>query len=131
MAQRIPGTEISETLNLPKNVSESIKRLNPDLFGLGRVANPERQPDRGREGQDSELGGRPESLGYCVTIISCRRRLVDEHDNLRTGAKPLIDCITASLGFASDGDKRLKWCYEQFRTEGEQGTIVKIDALRL
>lgn len=108
------------------NASESFIKLNADL---DRVANSKRESGRGREGQDSELGSRPKSLGYCVTIISCRRRLVDEHDNLRTGAKPLIDYITASLGFASDGDKRLKWNYEQFRTDGEQGTIVKIDVL--
>lgn len=111
--------------------NETVKRLNPHMFGVGAVANPERKRDQRSSGKDQELGRRPSGLEYCVTIVSFRRKRVDGHDNLRTGAKPLVDRITETLGFASDDDPRLHWEYQQVITTGQEGTIVKIDEVML
>lgn len=113
-------------MKLPLRISEDVKKLNPGLFGLAGLSHPQRQPDQRREGQDRELAAGPGGLGYRVTIISLRKRLVDAHDNLRTGAKPLVDAITATLGFASDDDPRLTWAYAQLIDDSE-GTIVRIE----
>ena len=105
-------------------------RLNPHLpAALGAVGQPKRQPHQRSQSQDSKLESVPGCLGYRVTIISCRRKLVDAHDNLRTGLKPLVDRITSSLGFSDDADPKLVWEYGQIETRGEQGTIVKITEL--
>lgn len=110
------------------NASESFRKLNPQLFGaLGAMGSAKRQQNKRRESEDSGVESVPASVGYRVTLISCRRKLVDAHDNLRTGAKPLVDRITQWLGFASDSDPRIEWCYEQFRTRGTTGTIVLIE----
>lgn len=68
-------------------------------------------------------------MGYRISIISFRKKLVDEHDNLRMGCKPLVDAITRSLGFSSDDNPRLHWEYQQCKTEGRLGTLVKIEAI--
>lgn len=93
---------------------------------MGPLANSQRQPNERGRSQDPRVEESPAGLGYRVTIISMRRRRVDGHDNLRTGAKPLVDCITSTLGFASDDDPRLEWCYEQLTTGGPEGTAVLI-----
>lgn len=116
-------------MKLPAHVSESVKRLNPALFGLGPVPDPKRQQDQRCEGQDRQLDKSPEGVGFRVTIVSLRKRLVDAHDNLRTGAKPLVDAITKTLGFASDDNPRLLWEYQQLQTAGETGCIVKIETV--
>jgi hypothetical protein len=112
--------------------NETVKRLNPHLFGLGAVANPKRQQHQRSEGQDRELAQGPDRLGcrYIITIVSLRRRLCDGHDNLRTGAKPLVDAITSSLGFPSDDHPRLEWHYHQLKTTGQEGTAVKVDEVK-
>jgi hypothetical protein len=110
----------------PRNVPESFKRRNPDLYPVGRLENPKRQPDKRSDQKDPGVEVLQDSVAYRVLIISCRHRLCDAHDNLRTGAKPLVDAITATLGFTSDDDRRLTWEYGQVISERE-GTIVKIE----
>ncbi len=65
----------------------------------------------------------------CVTIVSHRRRLVDD-DNLSgsSTAKSLRDCIAAELKI-DDGDPRIKFEYQQIETTGAQGTSVTISKL--
>lgn len=105
----------------------SMRDANPHL---ATVDNPQRQSNQRRESQDRCVESSENSLGYCVTIISFRKRLVDGHDNLRTGAKPLVDQITEWLGFASDDNQRLTWQYSQVRTDGEPGTLVVVQSAR-
>lgn len=115
-------------MKLPAYVSESVKRLNPAVFAVAGIPDPERQSRERCEGQDCQLEAGSRGVGYRVTIVSVRKRTVDAHDNLRTGAKPLVDAITRSLGFHSDDDPRLVWEYGQvLGTRG--GTIVKIEQI--
>lgn len=98
-----------------------MRKVNP----LAGLPNPQRKPNQRGQSQDHKLEESTGGVGYCITIISCRKKLVDAHDNLRTGAKPLVDAITSTLGFASDDNPRLAWEYGQF-ISSDQGTIVKI-----
>lgn len=116
-------------MNLPVNVSASVKRRNPDLYPVAGLPDSQRQSDQRREGQDRQLDKGTAGVEYRITIVSFRRRLVDRHDNLPTGCKPLCDQITASLGFASDDNPRLHWEYQQMKTAGKPGTLVKIDTI--
>lgn len=96
---------------------------------MGAMENPQRKPDQRGESKDCGMVAGPKGVGYCITIISMRRRLVDAHDNLRTGAKPLVDRIAAWLGYRDDSDAALHWQYEQLRTTGPEGVIVCISTL--
>lgn len=117
-------------MDLPRNPLESFKRRNPHLYGrpLASLENPERQPDQRGQGQDCGLEGSPQRPRFCVVILSLRHRLIDAHDNLRTGAKPLVDRITERLGFQDDADPRLTWEYGQVLTNGPEGTLVLISS---
>ena len=100
--------------------------------GFGPVAglqDPQREPNQRRESQDRELDKSKEGLVFSITIISIRKRLVDAHDNLRTGAKPLVDQITRSLGFSGDDNPRLRWEYGQI-IGSKEGTLVRIERLK-
>jgi hypothetical protein len=60
----------------------------------------------------------------CVQLISVRKRLADEHDNLRIGFKSLIDSIAGWLGL-DDADGRIRWDIRQIQGQNE-GTIVVV-----
>ena len=108
--------------------SESYRKRNPHLFRpVDSLVQSKRECGERCEGEDRGVGEVQTGLGFRITLISCRTRLVDGHDNLRTGLKPLVDRITEWIGFKSDSDKRLEWCYEQIRTAGHTGTIVLIE----
>lgn len=109
-------------LLFPNATQSTIARNCP----VGSVEDPERKRDERGKKEDQGVERCPPGVGYCVTIISLRRELVDGHDNLRWGAKPLVDRITETLGFASDDDPKLTWEYGQLKTEGVEGTIVRI-----
>lgn len=104
--------------------ANELRRLYPNISqdclarsAVGPVAglpDPKREQNQRREGQDREPQACAESIRYRITIISIRSRLVDAHDNFRTGAKSLVDIITRSLGFDDDANPRLEWHYEQF-----------------
>lgn len=90
------------------------------------LADPQRKPYERSALQDQVMAGSQDCLGFRVAIISLRKRMVDGHDNLRTGAKPLVDRITEWLGFKSDNDPRLEWDYHQIIVSGQPGTVVQI-----
>lgn len=94
---------------------------------LDQVAQSKRQRDHRGLSEDQKLETGPAGVGFSVTLISFRRRLVDGHDNLRTGLKPLVDRIAASLGYRDDADPRLSWHYQQFKTDSQEGTLVTIE----
>ncbi len=113
---------------IKRNESASFKARNPHLFGpLARLEKSERKSDKRGESKDSSLERSKDGVGFRITLLMVRKRLVDGHDNLRWGAKPLVDAITASLGFRDDADPRLAWDYHQVKSDGRQGTIVKIE----
>lgn len=97
---------------------------------LDSVENPQRQPNQRSQSQDRVVESSEKRLGYRVGIISVRSRKIDEHDNLRQGCKPLVDAITASLGFSRDDDPRIVWEYGSVIGKPE-GTIVRIHEIKL
>ena len=116
---------------MQNHASESIKRRNPEFFNgdMGSVATrrPERNKVSALDGGGKERRQRKGSVVILVSIIALRRRLLDE-DSAIFAAKPLRDAIAASLGL-DDEDARIAWQYSQQITRGEQGVIVRIEAL--
>lgn len=95
-------------------ISESTRKRNPELYGaVGGLQAKEPKPNQRSQGQDCQLEQGQESVGYRIKLIVVSRRRMDAHDNLRSSLKPIVDQITASLGFASDDDPALKWSYSQ------------------
>lgn len=97
-------------------------------LGAGPTEKP--KPVQRREGEDRRTFPAETRMGYCISLIQVRRRLLDEHDNLRISTKPTVDAITKWLGFSSDGDPLLRWEYGQIVTAGDEGMIVKIESLK-
>jgi len=62
-----------------------------------------------------------------VTCIAVRKRLLDP-DSIAFTFKPLTDSIAKTLG-VDDADPRIRWEYHQIKTEGQTGSIVKIECL--
>lgn len=112
-------------MRLPGNVSESIKRLNPDVFGVGAVppAKPKRDGRREPSSPDANEKRGPRRL--VVSLIGFRRIPLDD-DNFNGSCKHVRDAIAASFGL-DDGDKRFIWQYSQQHTRGEEGILVRIE----
>lgn len=118
--------QFAATLKGSKN--EAFRKRNPEVFGssVGAVEQPKRERSAGAalERQPKGQHRGKNSVGVVVEIIACRHRLFDD-DNSCAGLKPIRDAIARSLG-VDDGDKRIRWCYGQCRTDGDEGTIVRI-----
>lgn len=122
-------------MRLPNHVSESVKKLNPALYGhhVDSVL-----PTKREQGEiptlDRDLPAKPsrkKRVAVCVTLITCRHRLLNDDNNI-AALKHLRDCIADSFQLDSadpDGDPRIRWQYAQCETRGETGTIVKIERL--
>jgi len=118
---------------IPKNVSESVRRLNPHLYTeLSEVGGV--QPKKRKQNPLASLEGRARrsKTGVCkveciVTFVNHRSRLLDD-DNLISGFKVLRDVVARSIGI-DDGDSRLLWQYHQLETKGAEGTLVIIERL--
>ena len=112
------------------HASESFRKLNPHLFGVGglRSAEPQSDPGPALDSQPPEQKESPRGLGqgrrWHVCIIVLRRRIIDG-DNLAGGCKALRDTIARWLG-CDDAERFIEWEYGQHRTEGQVGTVVKI-----
>ena len=113
---------------LPENPSESFKARNPHLYPVRTVQAKVAQSDHGGEGQNPELEKGEARVAYRVSLVVLRRRLMDSHDNLPFSLKPIADAIAESLG---RDDKDITWEYGQQKTEGQQGVVVKIEAMEL
>jgi predicted Fe-S protein YdhL (DUF1289 family) len=115
------------------HASESFRKLNPHLFGVGglRSAEPQSDPGPALDSQPPEQKESPRGLGqgrrWHVCIIVLRRRIIDG-DNLAGGCKALRDTIARWLG-CDDAERFIAWEYGQQRTEGQLGTVVKIGKL--
>lgn len=103
------------------------RQAKPDAVRSVDSAKRERSPVKALEPKPQRLKSGKGCLRLVVTLISCRRGELD-HDNLVAGCKPLRDAVARSLG-VDDADPRIKWCYGQARTDGETGTIVRIEVL--
>lgn len=109
--------------------STTFRKLNATLLSA-LAARPAQgaEPSRGSPGPDCRLDGPAPRLEYRITIIQCRRRFLDAHDSLMFSVKPLVDQITAFLGYTDDANPGLHWEYGQTASQSE-GVIVKIQPL--
>jgi hypothetical protein len=123
-------TKVGQLPGNKKLLEEAISRhgAGTSVLAVDLLAGPKPQqkpPSRPLVGElpsDKKMQGR---LVLCVTIIRFGHRELDE-DNFVAGAKPIRDCIAASLG-VDDADKRIQWAYRQVIGAGRVGTLVKID----
>lgn len=117
-------------MKLSHQVSEATRRRNPEIFGAlgaipaeqrerGSVEALERQPQRKRKVQ--------RGVAVVVTLVACRKRLLDDDNNVGS-LKHLRDCIADSMD-VDDADRRVQWCYGQVQTNGQTGTLVKIETV--
>jgi hypothetical protein len=113
--------------DLPSHVQRNIVKSNPGLFPGLETEIP--QPDQRRKVQDKKLAGGEERRRFRIQFVCLRRRLLDEHDNLRSALKPVVDRITERLGFAADNDERLQWEYHQIKTKGKEGVVVLMEII--
>jgi hypothetical protein len=112
-------------------VSEAVRRLNPELFGLGAlpaaqpkqvVARPLGSPNEERKKVPRRVG--KGSVECVVTMVRYCARLLDD-DNLAGSFKPMRDAIAKYLN-VDDADPRVRWECGQVETRGAQGVSVKI-----
>ena len=127
--------------DLPKELRERIVKEDPEHFNsqglrcMGGLLLPERESDGGRA-LDSQAQTKQADRGRVarggpvlrVDIISMRRRLITDSDNLPKGFKHLRDLIARFFDL-DDADSVIQWNYAQVRTSGKQGTIVRIELL--
>ena len=120
---------------LPSNVSESVRRLNPHLFGLGGLQSP--QPQQSAQGtlERPKPGGkavrkrvaRSNRVIARVHIVSFRSKDLDR-DNLVGGCKWIRDAIAMSLGI-DDSERGIDWTYSQHITRGREGCVVTMEII--
>jgi hypothetical protein len=123
------------------HVSDAVRRLNPELFGLGRLptAVAQQSPARSLVGQTQgaqegsggvALGRRTRSAHgprLRIALVAFRRtgRELD-HDNLVGGLKWLRDSIAEWIGI-DDSERNIDWTYSQHPTRGREGVSVRIE----
>ena len=110
------------------NASDTFKRLNPHLFGVGAVEAGEPKPIVASAlvggGAQRQKSG---AVLVRISLVAHRRRLTDDDNN--TGSfKPLRDAIARSIGI-DDGDARIAFECGQVETKGQEGVTVKIETL--
>lgn len=91
----------------------------PAGCGKGVATGADRKPARLRRAASGQ------GAVVRVGILCILPRLMDEHDNLRAGCKPLVDAIAASLG-VPDNHPGVEWFYGQMRGPVER-VIVTIE----
>jgi hypothetical protein len=109
-------------------VSEATRKRNPHLFGLGPVPTSEPKRNRRRKPQTTDANQTRGSFRLVVSLIGLRRIPLDDDNFSGSSIKQIRDAIAESLGL-DDGDKRLRWQYQQCQTAGAEGLIVKIEIL--
>jgi len=122
-----PKLEVNE---IPKNVSESVRKRNPHLYPpLGGVETHQPKPAAAKAlaARQPTFKRRKGRLAVVVTFIAYVHRELDT-DNLAAACKPLRDAVSATLGI-DDGDKRIRYQYGQVETRGRKGVVVKIESL--
>lgn len=122
--------------------SNDFKRLNPHLYPLAGLSNPQPQHDPGATAPTAAGGktpvrgrvdkGRDGKPAVRVQITSFRRKTLDT-DNLIGGSKKLRDSIAMTI-FPNepdpDADHLIQWEILQVKTSGRTGTMVLVEELK-
>jgi len=118
----------NEILRRFPNAKESFIRLNLDGDGVGAVS-PSVSQSVGRE-RATTTHSNQERIPFrvVVSLINFRRVELD-FDGLVGAFKHIQDAVSKSLHL-DDGDKRLKWQYQQLQTSGEEGVLVRVELFR-
>ena len=117
-------TKVGQLPGNRERLEQAGKSAASGLGGL-EVAKPKPHPIPALDPKQIAHGRSKKRVVIVVAIISYRRRELDE-TNLIAGAKPIQDCIAASLG-VDDRDRRIKWEFRQVIGEGPEGTLVMIN----
>lgn len=106
--------------------NETVRKLNPHLFGLGAVGGATGKPSPGPalDQNPKTFPKRKGRMACVVTLVACRHRLCDSDSNA-ISFKPLQDAIARSLAI-DDGSERIRFEYSQAHTTAAEGTIVRI-----
>ena len=116
-------------MKLPANVSESTRKRNPELYGLGAVSPAKPKRSGQRQSQAANADKARGSFRVVVSIVGLRRIPLDDDNFIGSSCKYVRDAIAASLGL-DDGDRRLKFQYGQLQTSGDEGLIVRIELMQ-
>ncbi len=116
---------------IPKNVSESVRKRNPHLYGgqVGGLESSQPKPVavQALDSRKPKQKSRSRRVELVVTMCVHRRRIIDDDNN--TGSlKPLRDAIAESCGL-DDGDRRIRFFDTQIQTQGRVGVQVTIERL--
>lgn len=117
-------------MKVPTDVSESFKKRNPHLYGLGLIRATESEQDYRKTlvcRPKGKIEKRSSPARFRVAIVVFRRTVLDR-DNFIGGTKFLRDHIARFLG-VDDAEKFITWEYTQHLTEMNQGTIIRIEEL--
>jgi hypothetical protein len=109
--------------------SESFRKLNPHIFGVGAMATrcAEQPALRALDQSKPQRAKGKGPVEIRVQCIALRHRLLDP-DAVAYSMKPLTDAIADTLG-VDDADPRVHWEWSQAPTGGQEGVIVKIQEL--
>jgi len=112
-----------------QKIQEKVRNETNSHLGAVVSARSERNKVSALDGRGKERRQRKGSVESCcrVLLISCRHHELDDDSNVYS-LKPIRDAIAASFGI-DDADGRISWEYGQQLTRGEQGVIVRIEAL--
>ena len=112
--------------------SESFLKLNPGLGGLQpkelkSLGLPSLGRRQKRAGPGTQRMARSATPVLRILLLNFRTALLDG-DNLRAGCKGMRDAIARSIGL-DDNDSTIDWEYEQVRTRGKTGLLVRIEKI--
>lgn len=103
--------------------NEWLSKKLPRVGALENPQHPKSTPALERHSTSKQSG--KNGVEYLVSIIGFRHRILDS-DNFTSGAKPLRDAISETIGI-DDGSERIRFEYDQVHTTGEEGVLVKIE----
>lgn len=98
-----------------------------DSLGASLPQKREQGPKPTLDAKPPRFKKRKGGVALVVTLVTFRHRETDTDNNVAS-LKGIRDAVARSLG-VDDADPRIKWCYGQARTDGETGTIVRIEVL--
>jgi hypothetical protein len=113
----------------PNATASTLKANGFDPLDTMATTKRKRSPDAALDKKPRRVKSGSVRVVVRCSIIACRHRILDS-DNAIAGAKPLRDGIAKMFGL-DDADARIEFEYGQCQTNGEQGTIVKIERIEL